>query len=144
MAPGKQPQTPNSKPQTFLLKRSLPLQPLSREHHEGLLLAWKIRQGLGKGVAMARVAEYVLWFWSAELEDHFRREEAAFLPLLGTAPLVVRMQEEHVEIEGLLQVLAQIPDEALLEDIAQKINDHIRFEERVLFPRADGNPSANT
>ncbi|RYY40914.1 MAG: hemerythrin domain-containing protein [Chitinophagaceae bacterium] len=116
------------------LKRSPQLQPLSREHHEGLLLAWKIRQGMGKGVAPQRIAGYVLWFWNAELEDHFRREEAAFHPALRGAELLNRMQDEHEEIEGLMQVLAQIPDEVLLEEIAQKVNDHIRFEERVLFP----------
>ncbi|RYD89768.1 MAG: hemerythrin domain-containing protein [Sphingobacteriales bacterium] len=116
------------------LKRSLQLQPLSREHHEGLLLAWKIRQGIAKGVALPRIGDYVLWFWRAELEDHFRREEAAFHPALPGAPLLARMQEEHEELEGLLHVLEQIPDTALLEEIATKLNDHIRFEERELFP----------
>ncbi|RYY66201.1 MAG: hemerythrin domain-containing protein [Chitinophagaceae bacterium] len=116
------------------LKRSPQLQPFSREHHEGLLLAWKIRRGLANGIALTRIADYVLWFWNRELEDHFRREEAAFHPALPGAPGLQRMQEEHEEIEGLLQVLAQIPDEALLEEIAAKVHDHIRFEERELFP----------
>lgn len=116
------------------LKRSIPLQPLSREHHEGLLLGWKIRQGLAKGVALPRIGDFVLWFWKTELEDHFRREEAAFHPALPAAPLLARMQEEHEEIEGLLHVLEQIPDTALLEAIATKLTDHIRFEERELFP----------
>jgi iron-sulfur cluster repair protein YtfE (RIC family) len=116
------------------LKRAPKLTPLSREHHEGLLLAWKIRQGLSKGIEPGRISAYVQWFWETELQDHFRREEAAFHPALPGAPLLARMQEEHEEIEGLLQVDAQIPDPVLLEEIAQKINDHIRFEERALFP----------
>jgi hemerythrin-like domain-containing protein len=116
------------------LKRSPQLTPLSREHHEGLLLAWKIRQGLAKVVDIKRIAAYVQWFWETELQDHFRREEAAFHTALPGAPLLARMQEEHEEIEGLLQVNEQIPDADLLEEIAQKINDHIRFEERILFP----------
>jgi hypothetical protein len=116
------------------IKRSSQLTPLSREHHEGLLLAWKIRQGLAKGIAAERIAAYVQWFWEGELEDHFRREEAAFHSALPGAPLLARMQEEHEEIEGLLHVNAQIADKELLEDIAQKLNDHIRFEERILFP----------
>ncbi|GAB4091276.1 hemerythrin domain-containing protein [Flaviaesturariibacter terrae] len=116
------------------LKRSLPLQPLSREHHEGLLLSWKIRQGLAKGVEPKRIGAYVLWFWERQLAGHFRREEAAFHPLFPGAPLLQRMQEEHEEIEGLLHVLEQIADAALLEEIAAKVHDHIRFEERELFP----------
>ena len=116
------------------MKRAPQLQPLSREHHEGLLLAWKIRQGLSKDIALPRIGAYVLWFWEKELEDHFRREENAFHTALPGAPLLQRMQDEHEEIEGLLHVLAQIPDEALLEAIAVKVNDHIRFEERELFP----------
>ena len=31
------------------LKRSKELAPLSREHHDGLLFAWKIKQGLANG-----------------------------------------------------------------------------------------------
>ena len=33
------------------LKRSKELAPLSREHHDGLLFAWKIKQGLANGNA---------------------------------------------------------------------------------------------
>ena len=116
------------------MKRAPQLRSLSREHHEGLLLAWKIRQGLAKGIALPRIAGYVLWFWEKELEDHFRREETSFHAALPGAPLLQRMQDEHEAIEGLLHVLAQISDEALLEEIAAKVHDHIRFEERELFP----------
>ncbi|RYZ21173.1 MAG: hemerythrin domain-containing protein [Chitinophagaceae bacterium] len=120
------------------IKRSEQLAPLSREHHEGLLLAWKLRQGLSRGVDARRLSAYLQWFWEGELADHFRREEAAFHPALPGAPLLARMQEEHEEIEGLIHVDAQIPDADLLEEIAQKINDHIRFEERELFPWIEG------
>ena len=32
------------------IKRSEYLKPLSRDHHQGLLLCWKIRTGLKKGI----------------------------------------------------------------------------------------------
>ncbi|TCJ12466.1 hemerythrin domain-containing protein [Flaviaesturariibacter flavus] len=116
------------------IKRSAQLAPLSREHHEGLLLSWKIRQGLARAIDAKRISAYLQWFWETELADHFRREEAAFHPVLPGAPLLARMQEEHEEIEGLIHVDAQIPDADLLGEIAQKVTDHIRFEERELFP----------
>jgi len=116
------------------LKRAPQLVPLSREHHEGLLLSWKIRQGARLAIDPKRVAAYVQWFWTNHLEDHFRREERAFHPALPGEPLLKRMQEEHEELEGLVHVNAQIADAALLEEIAAKLHDHIRFEERELFP----------
>ena len=34
------------------IKRSKELVPLSKEHHEGLLFAWKIKQGLQNGIGI--------------------------------------------------------------------------------------------
>ncbi|GAA4324266.1 hemerythrin domain-containing protein [Flaviaesturariibacter amylovorans] len=116
------------------IKRSPQLAPLSREHHEGLLIVWKIRQGLAKGIETARIGAYLQWAWENDLEAHFRREEEAFARFVPGEPLLARMQEEHETIEGLLHVNAQIADPALLDEIANLLNHHIRFEERTLFP----------
>ena len=66
------------------IKRSTQLAPLSREHHEGLLFVWKIRQGIKKEVHPERMIAFVQWFWSTELEPHFRKEENVLLPHLTT------------------------------------------------------------
>ncbi len=119
------------------IKRSVQLQPLSREHHEGLLFVWKIRQGLRNGTDVALMGRFVQWFWETHLDHHFKTEEQVLLPLLPGDALLARMLDEHQEIEALLHINQSIPDPALLEQIAQQVNDHIRFEERELFPHIE-------
>jgi hypothetical protein len=120
------------------IKRSPELAPLSREHHEGLLLVWKIRQGLRMSLPALRIGSYVDWFWQHYLQPHFRMEEESLLPLLPPGdPQALQLEEEHQELEALLHINASIPDAALLEELAEKLNAHIRFEERQLFPRIE-------
>lgn len=120
------------------IKRSKELAPLSREHHEGLLFVWKIRQGLKNGTDINTIAAFVQWFWEADLKRHFQMEEKLLAPLLKSEPLITRMIEEHQELEALIHINEQIGDADLLAKIADTVNDHIRFEERVLFPFIEG------
>ena len=120
------------------IKRSKELAPLSREHHEGLLFAWKIRQGLQNGTDRMVISRFIQWFWDNELEQHFRKEEevlAAHLP--NDNELVQRMFREHEEIEALVNINAMIVDEDIIRQIADAVHDHIRFEEREMFPYAE-------
>ena len=127
------------------IKRSEQLAPLSREHHEGLLLSWKVRQGLKKGIDAKRIGAYVQWFREAHLRQHFALEEQVLASRLPQEnALVMRMFDEHQEIEALLQINENIADPGLLEQIAQALDDHIRFEERELFPYAEAALSGET
>lgn len=116
------------------IKRSEALAPLSREHHEGLLFVWKIRQGLRKQTAVERIAAYVQWFWENDLQPHFEKEENALLPFLSEEyELKSRLLNEHRQIRELISEVNKKHHTALLETLAQTVNDHIRFEERILF-----------
>ena len=64
---------------TVPIKRSIALQPLSREHHHGLLLCWKIRTGLKKGIDIDRIKKYSDWFFKNSLLTHFNIEEELIL-----------------------------------------------------------------
>jgi hemerythrin-like domain-containing protein len=119
------------------IKRSTQLAPLSREHHEGLLTVWKIRQGLRNGTDPNLIARFVQWFWQEELKTHFQQEEGVLMPLMPNDPLLQRMMEEHQEIEALLHINEQIADVDLLGKIADLLDQHIRFEERQLFPHIE-------
>ena len=117
------------------IKRSEQLAPLSREHHEGLLYGWKIKQGISFGTEVKVMADYTSWFWDNHLKQHFMAEEAAFSQkLFANDDMVERMKEEHQEIEGLIHINENIADINLLKQLSEKLNDHIRFEERELFP----------
>jgi hemerythrin-like domain-containing protein len=120
------------------IKRSKQLTPLSKDHHDGLLFVWKIKQGLKNGADIKLIAEYVQWFWKNHLEEHFKEEEQILAPHLpADNELLKRMIGEHQEIEAMVHINESIPDETLLGNLAKAIDDHIRFEERELFPYAE-------
>jgi hypothetical protein len=116
------------------IKRSSQLAPLSREHHDDLLFAWKIRQGIKYDVAPKIIASYCYWFWENHLQDHFFKEETAFSKILNSEhPMMVKMLEDHVAINSIVQQLAAFPTIASLERLASVISFHVRYEERTLF-----------
>jgi len=120
------------------IKRSKQLTPLSKDHHDGLLFAWKIKQGLKNGADIKLIAKYVQWFWNNHLQQHFREEEQILAPYLpADNELVQKMLDEHQEIEAMIHINENIPDPALLSNLAQAIDNHIRFEERIFFPYAE-------
>ena len=119
------------------IKRSKQLTPLSHDHHDGLLFAWKIRQGLKNGTEINLISKYAHWFWKNHLDEHFREEEQILAPHLpADNEMVKQMFDEHREIKSIFDG-EDIANENLLLALAQTIDDHIRFEERQLFPFAE-------
>ncbi|HEY0354719.1 MAG TPA: hemerythrin domain-containing protein [Flavisolibacter sp.] len=118
------------------IKRSRQLTPLSKDHHEGLLLVWKIRQGLRNQTEKQLIADYIKWFWKKDLEEHFREEEEILAPYLKGNDMIKRMFDEHAVIQSLINS-NDLSDEKQLNRLADLVNDHIRFEERELFPLAE-------
>ena len=117
------------------IKRSKELAPLSREHHDGLLFVYKIRQGLKLHISKDRIASFCAWNWNSRFDLHFKKEENSLVPVLGEAhAMIKRMLEEHQTIRQLFAGINHDADVAAFENLAKNINDHIRFEERQLFP----------
>lgn len=119
-------------PKSNPIERHKAIQPLSREHHQGLLLCWNIRKGFKKGVEPQRIKNYTDWFWENQLQEHFRIEEKYVFPVLDSEnKLVQQALEEH---EHLASLFGQDYEISLaLEMIKNDLEGHIRFEERVLF-----------
>ncbi len=116
------------------IKRSHQLAPLSREHHETLLLAWKIRQGIKLNREPARIVAYTLWFAENFMEKHFAEEEVEFGKILPAEdPFFKRMIDEHRQLRLQIKNIAEIPTPDQFEMLAIMITDHVRFEERQLF-----------
>ncbi|NJW53277.1 hemerythrin domain-containing protein [Salinimicrobium oceani] len=116
---------------TTPLKRHENLKPLSRDHHHGLLLCWKITVGLKNGVEQERIKGYLDYFFSSQLVPHFQFEEAEVFPLLGEDhPMVERALKEHRRLKELFHTSLDTP---ALRAIEIELNRHIRFEERELF-----------
>ncbi|HMK18199.1 MAG TPA: hemerythrin domain-containing protein [Chitinophagaceae bacterium] len=120
------------------LKRSKELAPLSREHHDGLLFAWKIKQGLANGTAIETLCNYTRWFWSNHIKPHFKEEEKVLVKFLPeNNALVKQMFREHAQIRDLIISLDKEPDLSSVQLLAEFLNNHIRFEERELFAYAE-------
>ena len=120
--------------ETRPIKRSKQLAPLSREHHDGLLFAWKLKQGLSNDTPIETLVNYTRWYWSNHIKPHFMQEEKVmtkFLP--ADDPLVLQMFSEHMKIHDLVMSLDKEPTHNNLRLLAELIHDHIRFEERKLF-----------
>ncbi len=114
------------------IKRHQCLQPLSREHHQGLLLCWKIRTGFKKGVEIARMKRYSDWFFDTQIKPHFAVEESLLFPILGNDhELVKTALSQHQQLTRLFQDSIEV--EKSLGLIEKQLDQHIRFEERVLF-----------
>jgi hemerythrin superfamily protein len=123
--------------QTKPIKRNPALVEFSKDHHFGLLLVWKIRQGLRSGIAPVRISRYVSCSYVADLAQHFADEETYLFPNLSqTDPQRIRAEREHEALRSLVAVIKQNPnDENKLQEYANLLDAHIRFEERELFNR---------
>lgn len=114
------------------IKRHEALKPLSREHHHGLLLCWKIRQGVKKNVETQRIKDYTNWFKIHYLDPHFEAEERFIFPILGNDhDLVKKALAEHRRLKRLFNQETEVAK--ALNSIEEELDGHIRFEERVLF-----------
>ena len=119
--------------------RSSALQPLSRDHHHALVVAQRLARA---DVAEANAAaQAFLSFWTDEGRHHFVVEEELLLPLLDPVgddapPEVLRVLRDHAAIRRAATLLAETPtpDVADLHTLGRRLREHVRFEERVLFP----------
>ncbi|MDG3063641.1 hemerythrin domain-containing protein [Thauera mechernichensis] len=109
------------------MKRHPHLVQLSREHHAALRLG---RHLLAGGAAAELRAEH------AALLAHFAEEEDELAPMLerhGHGALATRLRAEHVHLRSLFKAAVNGGAEAEAE-AGQALIDHVRFEERELFP----------
>lgn len=112
------------------MKRHEALQPFSRDHHHGLVLARRLSAG-------ATALPAFLQAWDAELKEHLDDEERLLAAVCPPA-LRERMHGDH----QVLRKLAQAARRGALTDedarhLGARLNDHIRWEERTLFPRIE-------
>jgi hemerythrin-like domain-containing protein len=120
------------------MKRIPALQPLSREHHTALTLAKACERAAQSRdeERVGKTCQRVLQAFSDELEPHFQVEEQSLLPLLrsaGNTALEQRTLEDHRQLRALLSGLRR-NDIETLGSFGKLLTEHVRFEERELFP----------
>lgn len=127
------------------MKRHPSLIKLSKDHHDGLILAQMIKKNTpaykGMPADTNGKREYVLTFWDKELNLHFQQEEKILLPVVQGKDdkldkLCNQMIDEHRVIESLVEKLKSgIENENTLNELGAALDKHIRMEERELFER---------
>ena len=117
------------------IKRHKALVSFSKEHHFGLLLIWKIRQGFSYSIKADRIARYIIYFFNTDLRAHFQDEETILFPNLPSNDMLrSRAEAEHRDLHELIvEISKNMDDEILIRKFADMLERHIRFEERVLF-----------
>lgn len=125
------------------MKRSATLMQLSRDHHQALKLALTVRRldSHPDDQQVRSLADEVGRMMAAELEPHFQQEEGGLLPALAalgdTGQLVARTLEDHRFLRQAAAELRRHPDRTLLLGFAERLQAHVRFEERELFVVAE-------
>lgn len=117
------------------IKRSKELVPLSRDHHNGLLLCWKIRTGIKNNIDNKRIVAYINYFFDKDLKEHFRQEEELLFSLLPDDDTMKQEAlQQHVSLNSLVSEISRQAEITSLLAFADALDAHIRFEERQLFP----------
>lgn len=124
------------------MKRHIHLQPLSRQHHQGLLMVLLLQKGLQKNAAIDVMQEFLVSVWNSDLESHFNQEENFLLPLLQDKPidpqLTARLWQDHAVLRELAaKAITGSLNEIEIGYFAERLEQHIRFEERIYFPAAE-------
>lgn len=121
---------------------------LSRDHHQALLQAMACKRA--DDATAAEVAATFVEFFDSEARHHFEVEEQVLIPhyvaYLGIEaaiePVVVQVVREHVEIRSLVERLrAGETDTAFVREVGQRLDAHVRLEERQLFVKIQENLS---
>jgi quercetin dioxygenase-like cupin family protein len=135
------------------VRRHDALVPLSHDHHHGLVGALRLRRAAdGDAAARRDAAAAFLELFEAETRRHFRDEEEQLLPLLvelgpGAGELLTQTLLDHQRLRALVLELraalaaGDVPA-PLARELGQGLHDHIRFEERTLFPFVEERLSA--
>ncbi len=118
------------------MKRDPRLVGLSSEHHHALVLARSLSRLVAGGGADAAAARHLAERFARELEPHFAVEEEVLLPALravGEEELVEKTLADHAFLRAQARA-AGAGDPGGLGAFAERLTEHVRFEERVLFP----------
>lgn len=127
------------------MKRHKALVPISREHHQMLLLAQLLKKDapLYRGLPedTEGKALYAWQQWKEFIKLHFKREEECIFALVRNKSGEIRnlckqLISEHLLMKEKFEQLMQRTDkEEWMDQLGKLLESHIRNEERVLFEK---------
>lgn len=121
------------------MKRDPALVSLSHDHHQALYVAQQLRRASADTAAEARAR--LAAYWEEHGRTHFRLEEEVLFPAFAGRgdpyhALLARALCDHVAIRHQINVVGRDTAGPLtaLHELGGLISDHVRLEERELFP----------
>ena len=134
------------------MKRHDSLAILSRQHHGALILSQLLKKGApqykGLPTDTAGKITYASAFYKVELVPHFAAEEKVFDTIKGISKeldvAIKDIEDEHTLLRSLFgDIHRQAEAETYLDVLGNKLDQHIRKEERQLFPLIEATFCAN-
>lgn len=133
------------------MKRHKSLYVLSNDHQHGLVLSLKLKyskqpisSSLKEEVRILR--NELIDKFDNDLSKHFKLEETYLVPLFPENELIGRMLDEHKKLEDFYGKIYSKAEKWSFRQFREKLNlfgelleQHIRFEERELFPMIEQN-----
>lgn len=125
------------------MKRDESLAPLSRDHHASLILAQLLKKNApaypGLPTTAKEKAAYAIAQFDANIKTHFNKEEEMLAKVKDchatVSVLSGEILKEHRELAAMFSSLSLTDDlVGTMNTLAVTLRDHIRKEERVLFP----------
>ena len=126
------------------MKRHDGLIPLTHDHHHALVHAKALKRAAGESDdERLSAAGRFLDFYEHDTLLHFREEEEIVFPLVvdeaEAEPVLGRLMMEHLRIHALVRKLRRettsgSPTPDTLSDIGSLLEQHVRFEEKTVFP----------
>ena len=124
------------------MKRHESIAPLSREHHANLILAQLLKSDVEDYKGLPSSPEdkrtYALDIYYKEIKNHFLKEEKVFDLISHHEELfraLSELKEEHKIISDYFENLPlddSLPEK--LNELGIALDNHIRKEERIVFP----------
>lgn len=124
------------------MKRHESIAPLSREHHANLILAQLLKSDVEDYKGLPSSPEdkrtYALDIYYKEIKNHFLKEEKVFDLISHHTELsnaLSELKEEHKIIADYFENLPldnSLPEK--LNELGIALDNHIRKEERIVFP----------
>jgi len=119
------------------LKRDENLVVFSHEHYHGLVFCARLKKA--EKASNTILKTYILDFWENYLISHFKNEEKLFLPLFEkkqNEEIKYQFLDEHQRLRNMIKKIdkSDIEVHPFAIQFSTLLNDHIRFEERKMFP----------
>ena len=119
------------------LKRNECLVSLSHEHHHGLVFCKRLKKAEYANENV--IKKFVNDFWEKSLAKHFEMEDKLFLPVMKENALKTQFINEHFQIRKLITEIKSTSRDVqkMALQLANILYNHIRFEERKMFPEIE-------